>query len=118
MQISKVDTYQPKRVTFRSLLLGDSVKAMQKSFNRPANFRPNTSAIQEALRKVKLHKKENVDLVIHFTEEEGYYAFISSKKSGIPNSPDNKRILSKDAEIVAQIEEWVNRWDSFFAKNK
>lgn len=115
MQVQNISSYN---VSSKGFYLGDTVKAMQKNFNRPAKFKINTKSVQDVLRKFDVHRKENVDLIIHFSEEEGFYAYISSKKSGIPNSENNKHILSKDPEIIKQIIEWVDSWDRFFAKKE
>lgn len=116
MQIQPV--YNNTNISHKKILLGTSIKDMQKSFNRPAKFKLDTEYLQKSIRKFDLHKKENVDIILHYTENDGYFAFVADKQGEIPNVSNAKHEISKDPEIIERFCNWINLWDDFFAKKE
>ena len=74
------------------------------------------NSISKLIRKENLHKKENVDIVLQYTKENGFYGVISSKIHGTPLCPGYKQNISKDKIVLNKFIEWVKSWDNMYSK--
>ena len=73
------------------------------------------NSISRLIRKEKLHKKENVDIVLQYTKENGFYGVISSKTHGTPNCFGYKQNISKDKTGLDKFVKWVNSWNYMYS---
>ena len=98
---------------FASLYRGGSVKNILKN-NPTKEFKSELGSIERGIRKNNLHKKENVDVILGYTKQDGFYGIISSKEQGVPMNPSSECKVSKDKKSMNAFSEWVNAWDEAY----
>ena len=100
--------------TFGTLYRGGVIKEVLKN-GASKEFRAELGATERAIRKNNLHKKENVDVILGYRKNEGFYGIISSKTQGTPMNPASECKISKDKESVNKFSEWVNAWNDAYS---
>ena len=70
--------------------------------------------IARAIRKENLHKAENVDIILQYRRNEGFYGIISSKTQGTPNHPLYCKDVSTKPKEFENFKKWVEMWDNAY----
>ena len=105
---------QQNKPTFGTLYRGGTIKTIL-SKGASKEFKSELNATERAIRKNNLHKKENVDIILGYREQEGFYGIISSKKYGTPMNPSNECKIPKGQKITEFFTQWVDAWDEAYS---
>ena len=113
--IEGIDIKKTDSLNFEKLYNGYLVK---ENIIKPNNstLKKELNSISKLIRKEDLHKKENVDIILQYTKENGFYGVISSKTQGTPMHPSYKKSISKDKTVLDKFAEWVKCWDYMYSK--
>lgn len=114
MQINIISNQQP---AFGSLITDKTVKDVLKKRNCSKTLLNRFKGIRKYVWSEKLSSKDNVDIRLKYTENDGFYGLISSKKNNfIPyQSADCKCRVSPLKDSLENFKQWVNKWDSAFS---
>ena len=99
---------------FQSLYRGGNIKNILRN-NPTKEFTSELNSIERGIRKNNLHKKENVDIVLGYTKEDGFYGIISSKEQGTPMNPASECKVSKDKDSMNKFTQWADAWDEAYS---
>ena len=115
MQINKLSqSNQTKSLNFGKLYNGHLV---QVNILEPNNkiLKKELDSVSRLIRKENLHKTKNVDIILQYTEEKGFYGVISSKTQGTPMHPCYWQPVPKDENTLDKFINWVKAWDKLFS---
>ena len=57
-------------------------------------------------------RKKNVNVILDYDSyQRKFVGIVESKKQGIPNNPDYKKIISSKKKDVKEFGEWLDTWD-------
>ena len=115
MQINIISNQQP---AFCSLITDKTVKDVLKKRNCPKTLLNRFKGIRKYVWSEKLSSKDYVDIRLKYTDKDGFYGLISSKKDNfIPYQADDCACkVSPIKESLENFKQWVNKWDSAFAE--
>ena len=102
------------RTSFGTLYRGGNVKALLKQ-GASKEFKSELRATERVIRNNNLHKKENVDVILGYTKEDGFYGVISSKEQGVPMNPASECKVSRDKGSVKHFSDWVEAWNQAYS---
>ena len=115
MQINKLSqSNRTNSLNFGKLYNGYCISENILKTNNKA-LKKELNSISRLIRKEKLHKAENVDIILQYTPKDGFYGVISSKTQGTPNHPYYKKSLTKDEVSIKNFIDWVKSWDSLYS---
>lgn len=109
MRVEKTNSLNFGRLYNGYLVEENIIKPNNKMLKRELN------SISRLIRKEKLHKVENVDIVLQYTKEDGFYGVISSKTEGTPMHPYYKQVISKDGIVLNKFVQWVKSWKNLYS---
>ena len=109
MNIDKIDSLNFGKLYNGYLVKENIIKQNNNTLKKELN------SISRLIRKENLHKTENVDIVLQYTKENGFYGVISSKKQGTPMHPYYKHNISKDKTIINKFAEWTKFWEKMYS---
>lgn len=108
MQINQISNQQP---TFGKLYSGESLKkALNPSTHQLVR---KYKAIKNYIRSEKLHKLENVDIILHYSNCDGFYGVISNKEGRIPLNSNNRLYkVNTTLSCLEEFKNWAKRWNN------
>ena len=108
MLVNSIDS-----TNFGKLYTGYTIKKniIEKNYK---NLIANKDKIARAIRKENLHKDENVDIILQYRRNEGFYGVISSKKQGTPMHPLYCKDVSTKPKEIENFKKWVEMWDNAY----
>lgn len=101
-------------LSFGNLYTSPTLKKALKSNKNNKEFVQECNSIRRTIRKNQLHKKENVDIVLSYNKEDGFYGVISSKEQGIPNHPQASCKINREPSKIEKFKGWVNSWNEAY----
>ena len=108
MFINSIDS-----TNFGKLYTGYTIKKniIEKNYK---NLIAKKDKIARAIRKENLHKAENVDIILQYRRNEGFYGVISSKTQGTPMHPYYRKFVSTKPKEFENFKKWVEMWDNAY----
>lgn len=100
--------------SFKSLYTGRFLQNELKE-NTSKQFIRHVNSIKRVIRKNNLHNKENVDIILQYQKEEGFYGVISSKNQGTPNNPAYRCSIDGTKSGIDKFRQWVEAWDEAYS---
>ncbi len=108
---------------FQKINQGNSFKGLSTGYLLSREIRHNTSkqfaqevkSIRQIIRKNNLHKKDNVDIILQYSKEDGFYGVISSKQQGTPNNPSYKCPIDSTKSQIDKFIQWAEAWDEAYS---
>ena len=61
-----------------------------------------------------MHKAENVDIILQYNRNDGFYGVISSKTQGTPIHPYYRKFVSTKPKEFENFKKWVEMWDNAY----
>lgn len=110
-------TESVSQVSFNSLYRGFSVSNMLK-LDKSGNFRKELLATERLIRKNNIHKKDNVDVVINYSVNDGFYGVISPKKGETPNHPSYRCAIVNNTGAIEYMNAWAEAWNKAFSPER
>jgi len=101
-------------LSFRNLYTSQTLKKTLKNNKKNVEFVKECNSIRNTIRKNNLHKKENVDVILSYNKEDGFYGLISSKEQGIPNHPQATCKINKEPSKIKKFTDWVDSWNEAY----
>lgn len=101
-------------INYTSLYRGGTIKQIL-SKKHSKKFETELRGVENSIRKKELHKKENVDIILNYNKQDGFYGIISSKAEGTPMHPLNKCPVAKNEESMNKFTKWVNDWNESYS---
>lgn len=101
------------QIPFQSVYRSGAVKAVLRN-NPTKEFKSDLGFIERNIRKENLHKKEHADIILCYTESDGFYGIISNKQKETPLSSESMCKISKNEEPMSAFKNWVNMWNDRF----
>ena len=94
-------------LAFKSLHVDQAMRDLQKAINRPARFKQDTAYVSRLIREKNLHKNEHFDVLLNFSEKDGFYTTILDKVTGLPKGTDNTCRIYPNKELNVEFDKWV-----------
>ena len=107
MQVNQVQGYKH---SFKSLYIGQELANKVLYSRTSTKFLSDFSTIKDNILTNKLDRKKFVDILLD-TNQDKFYAIISSKEQGIPNNPNYKIIIETTRKGLSKFKKWVNDWN-------
>ena len=108
MLVNSIDS-----TNFGKLYTGYTIKKniIEKNYK---NLIAKKDKIARAIRKENLHKAENVDIILQYNRNDGFYGVISSKTQGTPMHPYYRKFVSTEPKEFENFKKWVEMWDNAY----
>lgn len=102
-------------LSFNKLYHGYTIeKKLEK--NPSKKFLNELNSTEAIIKRNGLDRQENVDIILNYDKNDGFYGVISSKYEGVPNHPDALCKISKDPKDVDKFSKWVENWNDLYSK--
>ncbi|MBE7712267.1 MAG: hypothetical protein E7Z87_00820 [Cyanobacteria bacterium SIG26] len=102
-------------VSFKALSVDPATRQLQKSINRPPRLKQDLAYVSRLIRERNLHKNENFDLLLKYTEQDGFVTQLLKKDDSINCVNDTCKIYP-NKELNAQFYEWAEELSAMFKK--
>ena len=102
------------RINYTSLYRGGTITEILGK-RHTKKFEAELNSVENLIKSNKLHKKENVDIILNYTKQDGFYGVISSKAEGVPMNPASRCSIGKSKESVNNFTSWVNGWNESYS---
>lgn len=109
MQVQKTNN-----ISFGGLFHGDTINEAFK-VKASKKFKTDLRKIEYLIRKNDLHKQPNVDILLHYSKDIGFYGIISSKKQGVPMCMGYTCKLDESPNAIKKFTDWVNAWNDLYS---
>lgn len=108
MQINDLSSQQ---TTFGKLLSGETLK---KTLSPDKQVLINKyNVIKVYIRKEKLHRMNHVDIILNYSNNDGFYGVIADKNKKIPmKSEDYFCKVNTATNALERFKEWVKYWEN------
>ena len=110
MQISNVSNQQP---TFGKLISGNMLK--RTLCPQKQSLVNNYIVIKKFIHKESLHKMSNVDIILDYSNADGFYGVVKNKMKKIPDSKNYFCKVNPSSSGLEAFKNWVNSWNQRFA---
>ena len=112
MQISNISNQQP---TFGKLLSGESLKRTLGPERQDLINKYNV--IKLFIRHENLHKMSFADIILDYSNADGFYGVIKNKSSNFPvNSKDFYCKVNTSENALNSFKTWASNWNQKFSK--
>ena len=71
--------------------------------------------VTKLVKDAKLDMLKNVDIILDYSKDEGFYGIISPKMHEIPNNPSYKCTIKPVDGSIGYFRSWANEWDSAYS---
>ena len=112
MQISNISNQQP---TFGKLLSGESLKRTLGPERQDLINKYNV--IKLFIRHENLHKMSFADIILNYSNADGFYGVIKKKSSEVPVKAKNYYCKVNTSEnALKTFKAWASNWNQIFSK--